>query len=363
MARDLFDAVYGCLVGGAIGDALGAPVEGWHVSEIRARYGKVVEMLPQQQAAERSTGAEAGRLTDDSTLRQLICQAIIAKPGRITPDDYAAVWLSSMESSRFFITERIVLEKLRLGMNPWESGRGLPAANAALMSIAPVGLINCGRPADAYLDAFALASMHQDGLERDAAATTAAGIAAAVQPESTWSSVLAAMRRYSTYQVRRLIERGASLADENPEVDRFVDACYATILDDSFPLPSGQEWELGRSPSPTSRETLPAVIGLLCLTANDPNQALVEGASFGRDADTIASILGTFVGTIQGASALDHLWIEQVERVNGDIFPETGPLNGFADTAHALAGTIKTELTATRERVDELMRTTGRWRP
>jgi len=30
--------VYGCLIGGAIGDALGAPVEGWYYTEIREKF-------------------------------------------------------------------------------------------------------------------------------------------------------------------------------------------------------------------------------------------------------------------------------------------------------------------------------------
>jgi ADP-ribosylglycohydrolase len=45
VAGDL-DAVYGCLIGGAVGDALGAPVENRHYADIRKRYGKVTEFMP-----------------------------------------------------------------------------------------------------------------------------------------------------------------------------------------------------------------------------------------------------------------------------------------------------------------------------
>lgn len=34
-----YDKIYGCLLGGACGDALGAPVEFMSLPEIRARYG------------------------------------------------------------------------------------------------------------------------------------------------------------------------------------------------------------------------------------------------------------------------------------------------------------------------------------
>jgi ADP-ribosylglycohydrolase len=45
LASNVFDAVYGCLIGGAIGDALEAAVENWHYSDIRAKHGKVDRFL------------------------------------------------------------------------------------------------------------------------------------------------------------------------------------------------------------------------------------------------------------------------------------------------------------------------------
>ncbi len=45
MATDILDGVYGCLIGGDIGDTLGAPVEGLYYTRIRAEYGKVDRLL------------------------------------------------------------------------------------------------------------------------------------------------------------------------------------------------------------------------------------------------------------------------------------------------------------------------------
>ena len=39
MTSQLFDKVYGCLLGGAIGDALGGPVEKLSSEEIYQKYG------------------------------------------------------------------------------------------------------------------------------------------------------------------------------------------------------------------------------------------------------------------------------------------------------------------------------------
>src|SRR3712207_1106172 len=146
MDDPLMDAISGSLIGGAIGDALGAPVENWHVRDVRREHGRLTTFLPQPA---RSRDGAPGQITDDTTLRHYLCLAIAERGGRVTPDDYARVWLERLEPDRLFVTERIVHAKLRLGMSPWETGRGQLPANAAIMSIAPAGLINPGDPRQA----------------------------------------------------------------------------------------------------------------------------------------------------------------------------------------------------------------------
>ena len=46
----LFDKIHAAMLGGAIGDALGAPVEGWHYERIIETYGVVDTMLPYDRA-------------------------------------------------------------------------------------------------------------------------------------------------------------------------------------------------------------------------------------------------------------------------------------------------------------------------
>lgn len=362
MAVGLLDAVYGSLIGSAMGDALGAPVEGWHVADIRRVYGKVELFLPQPAAVERPEGAAAGEITDDSALRHYLCMAMINKPGRITPDDYARVLLTVMDPARVFVTEQIVLQKLRLGMNPWDTGRGQPTADAAVMAIAPVGLINAGNPDQAYQDGYVLAGVHQEGIEREAAATVAAGIAQAVLPGASVDSVLAVMRSHASEQVRRLIELALDLAHTASDVDVFVDAFYATMLDRTFPIPPGQTWDKDRWNGPTSREVLPAVVGLLRITGQNPTRSLIEAASMGRDCDTIATILGGIVGALHGAGAFDPEWIQQCEAANAGFFGEVGGADndgadtkgGFHQTAVKMVDALRTEQASARRRSNAL---------
>ena len=338
----LLDRVYGCLIGGAIGDALGASAEDWHYTDVRRVFGRVDRFLPQP--ARKRDGAP-GQITDDTTLRHYMCLAIIRAGGRITPDDYAAVWLSDLNPDRLFVTERIVLEKLKLGMNPWETGRGQPAADAAIMAAAPFGIINAGDPRQAHADAVLNSAIHQDGLECAAAGATAAGVAAALTPDATAESVLDAMAAHGSFDAKRLVKIGRDLAAETGDVDAFTERFYLRHLDRSFPRPADVVWDQERTVSPTSREVLPIVAGLFALTGGEPRAAMVAGASFGRDADTICTVLGGLSGALNGARAIPADWIAQSEAANTGFFEEIGARGpfGFRATAAAMLDALGQE--------------------
>jgi ADP-ribosylglycohydrolase len=348
MSENLLDAIYGCLIGGAIGDALGAPVENWHFRDVRRVHGKVTEFLPQPA---RSRDGGPGQITDDTTLRHYLCLAIVERGGRVTPDDYGRIWLERMEPNRLFMTERLVLEKLRLGMSAWDTGRGQLGADAAVMSIGPIGIVNAGDPRQAYGDAYAVAGIHQDGLERDAAATMAAAQAVAVVPGAHAQDVIAAMLEHSTFAVRRLVARGKALAETCGSADEIAERFYATMLDPSFPTPPGEGYDPQRSVAPTSHEVVPAVTALLLHCEGAADRCLVEGASFGRDADTIASVLGCLAGALTGAGGIPPDWIEASERANQDFFTELegDPRADF----RAMAGRLVEVLAAERTRLHD----------
>jgi len=376
-ARDIEDAVYGCLIGGAIGDALGAPVEGWYFEDIRARHGRLTTFLPSERG---NTGTAyldrtgppgvPGAVTDDSTLRHYMCLEILRRGGRITPDDFARGWLERLNPDRLWVNERIVLQKLQIGMSAWDSGRGTPPAGCAIMAIAPMGIVNAGDPDQAYRDAFLIASVNQDGVDRDAAATAAAGIAAALVPGVTWDAVFDAMRTHATDVVGRALLLGERLAEQSSDIEAFARGFYASLLDWKWPAPplAGADrnphrptrgWNPDRYFSGSSLEILPALVGVLRLCGHDANEAIIEGASFGRDCDTIGSLAGSFAGSMQGAGAIRGDWIRDCEAANADLFAESDPEAGldFAGVAAGLVEVLRAEERRARQRADWLATT------
>lgn len=321
MVKTAIDHVYGCLIGGAIGDALGAPVEGMPYDKVRERYGHLDDFKPYSHPF---SDGEPGSVTDDSTLRQYIAFAIANNEGRITVDEYASVLRTRLSLERTWVPEEITLKKLLTGIDPRRTGQGNIPTATLTAAITPVGIVNACDPQTAYNDAYLLASVHHDGIEQASAAAVAAGIATAVSPDASIDDVLDVLYSYAPDVLCRGFDLSLELAEENDSMLTFTQRFYDELLDWRWP---SVEWDkerfhAGELMSGRSIEILPAVAGILSICGDDPNRTLVEAVRFGRDADTIASLTGGFVGAVYGASALRSEWIDQCESANTDLFEE-----------------------------------------
>jgi ADP-ribosylglycohydrolase len=294
MRTTLYDHVLGCLLGGEIGDAMGAPAENMTYPEIAQQFGEITDF--------------AGFGTDDSALKHILCDAIIASGGYPTADAWAAQWLAQEEA---FLKKRLFWIPVMNGfwkvrgeaVAPREAGRGNMASSSSAMCISPMGIINAGDPRQAALETYDVAAVIHHNFCRDAACSMAAAVAEALNPEATVASVLDAAVAYlppvSARTMRLSIERTLALARETGEYAAFRETYYAERL-----LPGAA--------APDSRETVPVALALFYLAEGDVRRTIVGGANFGRDADTIASMAGAVAGAWQGASAFPEAWRDKV---------------------------------------------------
>ncbi len=360
MSKKIYDAVYGCLIGGAIGDSLGAPVEGWSYRDIREKYGKVEEFMSFETGY---SDGSPGTVTDDSVLRHYLCLAIIEKGGRVTPDDFARIWKEKLNPDRLWLNESIIYQRIKGNVNPWIAGQGSLPAGCASMAIAPVGIVNAGNPEQAYQDGFNIASVNQKGNNRDFAATIAAACAAAFLPEISVKDIIDIMYKYSTELTKRALDLTMELAYKSENVDRFTEKYYEKMLDWTWWVHGWdkEKYHHGNLFSGNSIEFAPVVPAILYLCNGDVNQAIIEGASFGRDCDTIASIIGNIAGIMQGADAIRKDWIKKCEKANNEFFEEVegDSKANFAYTAKRLVKVLKKERDKYKKRVkflDDLLK-------
>jgi hypothetical protein len=111
----------------------------------------------------------------------------------VGPDQYARTWLDRLNPDRLFITERRVLEKASprdepVGNRPRAAhGRCRDHGDRARRCD------QCSRPGAGLPGRYLLAGIHQDGLERDAAATMAAATATCFYDHASATGVVQAM--------------------------------------------------------------------------------------------------------------------------------------------------------------------------
>ena len=298
----LFDKVYGCLVGGLIGDAMGAKTEGLTWQQIAEKFGYVNEF--------------EGAGTDDSAIKQILCEAIIANDGYVTADEFATSFLNNRDKylKLFYVPVRNMLHKVEADLvNPVDGGYcGSPSSSSA-MAISPMGIINACNPAQAAIETFDVAGLIHSGPSgfcRDGACAIAAAVAEAIKENSTVDSVIEASTAYLHKTSGRVMIEGINkvlaMAKKLGNCEDFRDWFY-------------DNWTY--KVACDSRETIPAVFALFYLANGNHEQAVITAANFGRDSDTIGTMVGAVCGAFQGASAIRSDWVNKIEDAAGKVVP------------------------------------------
>lgn len=294
----LRDRIYASLLGGLIGDAMGAPVENWTYQAIEQKYGVL------------DTFAGAG--TDDSAVKLIICEALLENGGHITADELAASFLKNEKYyNLFYIPVRNMFHKIKDELSaPIDAGYGNMQSSSSAMAISPMGLINACDPRRAARETFEVATLIHSGPAsfcRDGACVMAAAVAQAMVPDATVDEVCEAAVKYlhptSGALLKGIICEVMDLARLTGDYRAFREAFYEKYLQNVIC---------------DSRETIPATLAIFYLSGGDPEKCIINGANFGRDADTIASMVGAIAGAFRGLDGLRPEWVSQIE-AEGDF--------------------------------------------
>jgi ADP-ribosylglycohydrolase len=329
----LLDKSIGCLVGAAVGDALGGATETALPEEIRARFGGWVEGIVPPYHADWATARPLapyhkgdGHITDDTLMTHALVRAYAAKRDHLDAYDVVdllvpdllerVVYIPDMEREavvlhRLAAAERWLVTRLHYGhADPREAGAGNVVNCGAAMYMAPVGVVNAGDPAAAYAEAVEVAGAHQHSFGREAAGVFAAAVAAAMAPAATVDDVLAAsleLARDGTRAAIAAVVKAAQGYDDWRDALgplRAAVAPYDTVGDDYRNPGLG-----ARRPSRLhSIEELPVALGLLAVAAGDFRGAVLGAVNYGRDADSTATMAGALAGALGGAAAVPPEW-------------------------------------------------------
>ena len=325
----LHEKLTGALYGGAIGDAMGAPVEGWSPQRIQQQFDThdLKTFLPPTHGGDPATGKGDGRITDDTLLTEALIRAYRQAGTHLDAYGYEQFLLPEMAAKKVWVPERqaemAILERLwwpekypwiRLTManaDPRQAGVGNIVNCGVAMWMMPVGAMNAGDPAGAYAEATALGLAHNESFAVEAAGVMAACFAAAFGARATVADVLAVTGRDGTGQALRATVAAAQKAKSLAGFIRAVRTAVAPFdqrtghVTDDRPLhaPAAAS-DLGKPSRLASIEELPVAVAALVFGAGDFDKTLRAAVFYGRDCDSIAAMAGGLFGALHGVSAL-----------------------------------------------------------
>ena len=299
----------GCLVGQALGDALGFPVEGCPSSTCAEYVVDVVRPADLKRAVR--SPFRFGQYTDDTQLaRELACSLVECRG--FDPDDFAqrvaALFVDGRVVGRGAATETAAR---RLGRGvPWqEAGTPAPSAgNGSAMRAAPIGLLYHDDPAG-----LVAAAKRQGWITHQDPRCTAGAIAIA-------GAVALAIREAHAVPMRFCGQLAAWVRDYDPVLEaellalpgllhREPDQVVERLSRAGFQPDHETEWQ-GISPFVT-----PRVLWSLYAYLRSPQnywEAICTAIAVGGDVDTTAAMTGAIAGAAVG---LDGLPLEIARQV------------------------------------------------
>ena len=366
----VYDKILGALVGSAIGDAMGAPVEMWARDQINIQWGYINDIVPviREASPEGPWGYNlpSGGTTDDTRWKLLVSKYLESVPNQANLDaDAFARWiikayereqqaLSEVESfdpqpienasrKMTWLQEWAKVAKpfahndlkgYNLALNRFYGGE---MACAGMLYGPFIGLIFPGEPIRAYENAYDL-SFFDIGFARDISGLTAAAVSNAmslnlpfekinevnylVDPHHFFESRLIGRQAYSIHRNAKNIAFQAKQTKLDPNQSQLV-LPKNYQRDSTFFI----QLQAAYANLDNHLQTIPfhaAEIFLIHLTAmefsgGDFQVAMEFITNYGRDNDTVAAVTGAVMGAHLGYSNLPQPLAQKVLDITKEI--------------------------------------------
>ncbi|MFF2198159.1 ADP-ribosylglycohydrolase family protein [Streptomyces sp. NPDC058157] len=337
MTFTLEDRITGSLVGAAVADALGGPVEGWSPEQIAERHGGRVHGVVGPWYEDWRTARPIapyhkgdGHVTDDTLMTHALVRVYTAVRDHL--DAYAIAehlvpdlmsvprWIPELEAEalplqRVFLAEKWIVARLHYAhADPREAGTGNIVNCGAAMYMAPVGLVNAGNPRAAYAEALDVAGAHQSSYGREAAGVFAAAVAAACLPGATAASVVETALDLAKDGTRAAIAAVREEALRHRDFESALGPLREAVAPYDSVGPDYRAPSLGaRRPSRLHAiEELPIALGMLLVADGGYETAVLGSVNYGRDCDSTAGMAGAIAGALGGAGAVPEGWAKRV---------------------------------------------------
>lgn len=343
-----YNKVLGCLLGAAVGDAMGAATETRNREQIREYFGGYVREFLTPPDDTFAHGCRAGQVTDDFSIAYVSCQEMIREGGKASKEagERALIaWFEVPEFSRFAgpTTKASVYRLLgkEMPLNGAEAfkpgidnGKG---TNGAGMKAAALALFSGGDVDRAIRDTLTVCrTTHDNNIALSGACAVAAATAVALQEGKSLADLIQA----GIYGA----EKGAELARQEgaavicgPSIAKRIRK--AAELGATAPdMETAMEW-LGDliGSGLMAAEAVPAAFGLVAASGGSAVEGIFGGVNIGDDTDTVATMVGGILGAYEGAEVFPKQYLTiirdnnriDIERLAAEIVESVKKEEGY----------------------------------
>lgn len=291
---EVLEKFKGALLGCAVGDALGMPVEGMDAPAIREKYGRVTEFIDERFGA--------GRLTDDTQMTVTLAQSII-EIGKYDRGHAAFKFARWIEASDAGIKDArgvgqasiTASRRLADGVRPSESGIDSGGCGAA-MRAAPIGLRYFHDRTRLYDSAVDQARItHTDPVAVAGSAAIAFAVAAGIGDEGEVERA-----RLSEDISRFVLRLSPVMADKISGLADYLDA-------------SPEEGFAYTGTGGLAIETVPAALFAFLRSPYDFEETVLTAVNAGGDTDSLGAMAGAVSGSFNGIASIPDRWAGSVE--------------------------------------------------
>ncbi len=290
------EAICGCIIGTAIGDALGLPYEGLSSNRARRLF----------KAPDRYHFLlNHGMVSDDTEHTCMVAQALIASGGdvdKFTRDFGRRLryWLLGLPAGIGFATLRSIL-KLWIGFSPKKSGV-FSAGNGPAMRAALIGVC------------------YGDDETRLKEIVKAATIITHTDPKAYWGALAVALAAHENCTSRRPVDAknycnqlkqllGPEKAGDFLDLIKQV---VESVAQGKHTREFIESQRLHKGITGYTYHSVPAVIHAWLLNPRGFKKAILEIIGCGGDTDTTAAILGGIVGAAVGPAGIPDKWMNNL---------------------------------------------------
>lgn len=348
MSVRLKDKFLGCIAGGYIGSAMGAPVYGMHWTEIRKKYGCLDHFL--EYTTDGIWIRPAGTTEAGVERQKVFAEAILSKNDRVWVEDVRKSWLAVFDETKMGKTmEPFDVTLLNIAKTT-VPGRdiGKYCDYSAFISFPgscqPIALINAGSTENADLNMLNVGQLYQVSNSRGIrwAQLVGVAIAAATMPGAVVSTVMEAVMAFPMDPMmrREVLMHTEATKNMKPEqlreyFDRFYNGAGIPYVYHS------------------ANEIVTKALCIFQVANGDARTAIITAVNMGRGAAATASLAGSLVGALNGTASVPAEWLETVDRATLQS-PYTCSRRTITETAECLYAAFVGRMLRMKQFADEM---------